>query len=591
METGLSDAQLAVLRPDVRLVEAGPGAGKTRAIVARFSGAAASSSRAIALLSFTNAAVDEATKRCVNAPHATQPPNFIGTFDRFIHRFVVTPVLVRKRGKPPRYIDTWSDLPAAFDTKVRHRDVSGSGLTLAYFHADAEGAVSYPTDTPAADKAYVGQLEKAGHSPTELGDFAQRRISQLTASGIYDCEQSRLKALAILQEPAMQWLHDRVAQRFEEVIVDEFQDCSAIEHEILRLLESFGIRVVVVADPDQAIYEFRQAAPSSYIDYRDRLPPDQVVYLDENWRSSPAICSLTFSLRSISTRSILSRRDPSESPHAEVVYVVAGSSAYARAEFGRIATDLGILPGERLVLAATRKAVTELSGRPPGAGEGKKKSSKVIRHVATLRYSRDANERKEAISAVEGIVLGTIKFTAELQRASRQEQLDAAGIEQAELRMMVARLVEASRAWTGADAAVASIRTTVAELLSSTKLGFTPTGQRFQKAESADWKAWKRVEKATEELIEMAGTHIHSVKGGERDAVLLDIEDEPKGSRAHVIDLWTSKETHEARRVLYVGASRARRLLFLAVAPKNLEALRAVLADSGVAVEYLIERS
>jgi DNA helicase-2/ATP-dependent DNA helicase PcrA len=106
MDAALSKAQQAVLGENVRLVEACPGAGKTRAMVSRFIAASMSSKRAIALVSFTNAAVDEAAKRCANKPEATQPPNFIGTFDRVIHRYIVTPVLVRARGKPPRYVDT-----------------------------------------------------------------------------------------------------------------------------------------------------------------------------------------------------------------------------------------------------------------------------------------------------------------------------------------------------------------------------------------------------------------------------------------------------------------------------------------------------
>jgi superfamily I DNA/RNA helicase len=587
MKTPLSDSQAAVLGGAVQLVEACPGAGKTRAIVARFNQLATSTQRAVALVSFTNAAVDEAIKRCAATPRAIQAPNFIGTFDRFIRRFVVTPVVQREAGRSPRYLDSWADLPDSFDTSIRHSEVAGKGLSLRNFHVGVDGTVSYPSETPQEDKAYAAQLAKAGYSSAALLDYAGQRIKQLTSSGFYDCEQSRLKALDILSNPVMVWLHKRLAQRFDELIVDEFQDCSSIEHEILGRLESFGTRVVVVGDPDQAIYEFRQAAPSSYTAYRDRIPSDRIVYLDENWRSSPAICHLTSSLRSISQRPIVSRRDPTQLPHADVVYVVVGTAKHARDEFDRIATTLDIPAGERLVLASTRKAVIELAGQPPGAGVGKTQTSKIIRSVATLRFSRIANDRKDAITVVEAVLLGTIKFAPELQRASRQEQLDAAGLEQAELRMMVARLVEVSSSWSDANSATSSIRMAVAALLANVNLGFTPTGQRFRKADSADWKAFVKVEKAVDDSLELTGTHIHSFKGAECDAVLLDIEDEAKGTRPHVIDLWASDTTHEARRVLYVGASRARRLLMLAVAPSNVDALRAVLSASGVQVQYL----
>ena len=284
MQSSLSDAQQAVLSESTRLVEACPGAGKTRAIVARFAEQASKGSRAAALLSFTNAAVDEAVTRCAHIPHVTQPPNFIGTFDRFLRRFVVTPVLVRARGKPPRYVDSWSDLPASgFTTMVRHRDVRGSGLSLANFRVDIDANLHYPEDPPQIDRAYVYQLEQSGYRPADLADYAATLIKRLLDAFIYDCDFARLKALMILRDTAeCGWLHRRLATRFAEIIVDEFQDCSAIEHEILHQLEGLGIRVLVVADPDQAIYEFRQAAPRSYVEYRGRLVPEQIVYLDEN---------------------------------------------------------------------------------------------------------------------------------------------------------------------------------------------------------------------------------------------------------------------------------------------------------------------
>lgn len=57
------------------------------------------------------------------------------------------------------------------------------------------------------------------------------------------------------------------------------------------------------------------------------------------------------------------------------------------------------------------------------------------------------------------------------------------------------------------------------------------------------------------------------------------------------MELWAAPRAHEGRCVLYVGASRARRLLVLAVSPHHLDALRAVLGRSTVMVEYLVERA
>ena len=65
----------------------GPGAGKTRAIVARYLSRVEQEPRkGIALLSFTNAAIDEVKGRCGDMPDALKAPHFVGTFDSFINR-------------------------------------------------------------------------------------------------------------------------------------------------------------------------------------------------------------------------------------------------------------------------------------------------------------------------------------------------------------------------------------------------------------------------------------------------------------------------------------------------------------------------
>ncbi|EID09587.1 superfamily I DNA/RNA helicase-like protein [Mycolicibacterium phlei RIVM601174] len=419
---------------------------------------------------------------------------------------------------------------------------------------------------------------------------AETLIGNLLDAGVYDADFARLKCLAILQDSeAFGWLHTRLSSRFEEIIVDEFQDCSAIEHAILRKMTEFGIRVVVVADPDQAIYEFRQAAPASYEGYRDALGPEEKVYLDENWRSSPAICTLLSSLRRVSNRPIISRRDGHLLPHADVVYVASGSAEFARNTFNRLASDLEIQDAERIALAATRSEARSLAGHAPSVAPATKLPSKVIRFVAVLRFSKDAAERKSAITALEAILLETIRFTDEQKKSSRDEQLAAAGIDKSQLRMMVGRLVTASYAWSSAETALESIRSTVSECLSGVRLGFTPVRQRFQRVTQADWHVWETAKQSAVEVSGLASAHIHSIKGGERDAVLLKIEEVPVGSRAHILDLWASGQTHEALRVLYVGASRARRLLVLAVSPNNLAALKDLLTSSNVPVEYIEE--
>lgn len=188
--------------------------------------------------------------------------------------------------------------------------------------------------------------------------------------------------------------------------------------------------------------------------------------------------------------------------------MVVGKPKFARAEFSRLAEELDIDQAEELILAATRKAAASLSGRTDNVGTSTTKTGKIVRNVATLKYSRSARERLAAVSAIEQILLGLIKFPEHLQRASRQEQLDAAAISQSVLRVMVARLVHASAVWTAADVATESIRATVAELLAGIDLGHKPTKQQFKAAKPADFKAYTKLGSSAGQRIDIAGAHI-----------------------------------------------------------------------------------
>jgi len=53
-----------------------------------------------------------------------------------------------------------------------------------------------------------------------------------------------------------------LAARFQEVIVDEAQDCNPLDCQIIRWLRDSGVTVTIVADFDQAIYGFRQGSPT-----------------------------------------------------------------------------------------------------------------------------------------------------------------------------------------------------------------------------------------------------------------------------------------------------------------------------------------
>jgi hypothetical protein len=111
----LSDEQRQLVFADGdQFAEACPGAGKTRAIAARFLRLTEPKPRkGIGLVSFTTAAIGEVRFRCGDQSDALLAPNFVGTFDRFINQFITRPVYVKLCGKPPRFRETWQGIERA----------------------------------------------------------------------------------------------------------------------------------------------------------------------------------------------------------------------------------------------------------------------------------------------------------------------------------------------------------------------------------------------------------------------------------------------------------------------------------------------
>lgn len=582
----LSPEQDRALARHIRLVEACPGAGKTRTIVARFRQQATATKQAVALLSFTNSAINEAAKRCADDATLRHPPNFVGTLDSFLHRYVVSPWFLRSRGMRPSYVESWDDLPDKMNPFVRHRDVAGKGLHLSSFQVGVDGQLRYPNDPPSVDRAYLAQLASGGITTQQMTTLARTKIASYLDSGLHDCDQARVRALRILEFGDSVWPVSALANRFEEVIIDEFQDCSAIEHSIVSTMEAAGIRVVVVADPDQGIYEFRQASPAAYGEYRGKFSSHEVLTLSENFRSSPAICSLLTVLRSVGSAGIVSRAHTPEHGFADSVHIVSGAPPYIRDKFSVLADSLEICEDQRLVLAATRSGAAALAGASRTDRATTTNSGKILGAISVLRTSPNATARKQAVDVIERFLIESLAQSDQFRNNSFGDVVERLGIERVSLRIIVGALLEVSQTWVNETEALVSLRAEMSNHLKSLNAGPAVTmGHRLRKFKSEDWTHWIKCTQGEAAQVRVLSTsHIHAVKGLEFEAVLLEIERRPSGNRPHVLEDWAANRTSEARRVLYVGASRAKRLLVLATPPTQLATLRQILEGTEVPI-------
>ncbi len=264
------------------LVFAGAGSGKTRVITYRIANLIACEHVApyrILAVTFTNKAAGEMRARLQHLVGENLAKElWVGTFHATCAR------LLRRHG-------TAVGVPSNFviyDTTDQKTLVSRAIRAL-----DLD-----EKRNPARAVLHRIQKEKQeGHGPEDMDvarfeeEIAQkvyRRYQEaLEAAGAVDFEDLILKTrkLLALQTPES----ERLRRRFEHVLVDEFQDTSMMQYELVRLLASGSRNLCVVGDDDQSIYRWRGADRRNILGFRRDYPDATVVKLEQNYRSTGRI--------------------------------------------------------------------------------------------------------------------------------------------------------------------------------------------------------------------------------------------------------------------------------------------------------------
>lgn len=81
----------------------------------------------------------------------------------------------------------------------------------------------------------------------------------------------------------------RWQQRFRYILVDEFQDISPIQYDIVKMLAAPENNLFIVGDDDQSIYRFRGASPEIMLNFPRDYPGAAEVNLNINYRCAPEI--------------------------------------------------------------------------------------------------------------------------------------------------------------------------------------------------------------------------------------------------------------------------------------------------------------
>lgn len=281
------------------LVEAGPGTGKTRALIARIEHLLGKGvpPPSILALTFSNKAAREIRERVAAAAPAAAAEIWAGTF----HAFGLE--LLRKYGHLESIKQPVELLDQADQLALLERELPRLGLDhYLRLHEplfelrNIIGAISRAKDEVFPPTEYAaaaaGMNSRAG--PDEEARLRADKAAEvarvydhyercLRAEGKVDFADLINRSIEILQKH--QDVRDELRRQYVHILVDEYQDVNRASAFLLKELAGEGERLWVVGDARQSIYRFRGAAPSNTTDFEKDYPNGKRLPLAVNYRS------------------------------------------------------------------------------------------------------------------------------------------------------------------------------------------------------------------------------------------------------------------------------------------------------------------
>jgi DNA helicase-2/ATP-dependent DNA helicase PcrA len=122
---------------------------------------------------------------------------------------------------------------------------------------------------------------------SELRQLFEAYVAAKQAQHVLDYDDLLLYWSAMVAEPS---LARAIGDRFDHVLVDEYQDTNRLQASILLAIKPDGCGVTVVGDDAQSIYAFRAATVRNILDFPNHFKPAaRVVTLERNYRSTQPI--------------------------------------------------------------------------------------------------------------------------------------------------------------------------------------------------------------------------------------------------------------------------------------------------------------
>ena len=265
-------------------IVAGAGSGKTRVLTYRIAFLLSEIQVApwsILAITFTNKVAQEMRSRVIKMINNDEKDLTIKTFHSFAAMFLRREISVL--GFPNTF--------SIFDEEDQTKLIKDIAAEMGYKRSDK-----------IVGKAinYIGAMKLQEKYPDEIKIVKPRFEDERTCLEIYtryeeekdrmlslDFDDLLLRTNFILENYSD--IRSRWQQRYEHILVDEFQDTNNIEYKLIKYLRKPSTCLYVVGDPDQTIYTWRGANQDIILNLHKDFPSIETIVLDRNYRSTQNI--------------------------------------------------------------------------------------------------------------------------------------------------------------------------------------------------------------------------------------------------------------------------------------------------------------
>lgn len=262
-------------------VLAGPGSGKTKTLVTKLARVMAEDvqpPRGVACITFSNEAARELTRRLRQLGLEQSPRLFVGTVHSFCLLHLLLPFAQLAGLKLPYPLKVATESEAACIYRAAAEKLRGNQQPVRKEEVDRHRRVNLDRDS------------EVWTQNDEMTGLAETYEKELRKRGLIDFEDIVHYGQRLVNEH--DWVLKVIRAKFPVLAVDEYQDLgAALDRIVRRLTFDAGVRLIAVGDVDQSVYGFT-GANSELLEELSKANGVETIRLKVNYRSGTGIINV-----------------------------------------------------------------------------------------------------------------------------------------------------------------------------------------------------------------------------------------------------------------------------------------------------------